>query len=489
MQISKCIGTLSFDGFSVNKSALVSRMGGQRFDEMIKGLTILTEQKVGQPKMAKGYDLREGKLFLPRSFALAFLRDDILDGLEVKYPEAVKIAIPPLQLNLYHNQILLINYVMETIFTAKKLAIGGATCIVNMKAGTGKTFFAAGLIQRLGLRTLFIVMRRPLVEQAIDCMNSGGLNDGPVFAQAFSKKCLTLAPVTVIVIDSALRRDTNFFAQFSFVIFDEIHAYCSPKRRRIFRMASARACLGMSATTNERLDGFDPIAIKEVTQESIIFANSLPGYEKDDDSMFQCHVLAVKYYGRPECTKTLTHETTGVIFTPYMNAQFLADEVRTAAVISELRTLCDWKGPNGEQHCIFVFCETRDPLEGIRAKFCQTFASEDVFAPELGTLMGGIKKEKVEEIRINARIILTTYAYSSVGLSIDKMTAMIFLTPRRNGMIQILARIMRKGGNPAIPRCVVDVIDSRTPICSQFNTRKLAYEYYNMRIKYKKICA
>jgi hypothetical protein len=172
-----------------------------------------------------------------------------------------------------------------------------------------------------------------------------------------------------------------------------------------------------------------------------------------------------------------------------MNKQFLRDPFRNQLAIAALRELYTWRGPEGQQHCIYVFCEEVEPLDIIYRGFVDSFGEDAIVAPEIGKFTGGIKEAQIAAMRDGARIFLTTYGYSGTGVSIDKMTAIIFLTPRRANMKQILARILRRGGDQSITRRVIDIVDNKTGIKFQLGSRMLAYEYYGMEVENKKVNA
>jgi hypothetical protein len=267
---------------------------------------------------------------------------------------------------------------------------------------------------------------------------------------------------------------------------DEVHSYCTEKRMNIFKMASARVMLGMSATTNDRADGFDSLYHKELAFDGIVHAENIDGFTYDD-VIFTTEVSAIYYNGPNEYTKSLTHSSTGKIFVPYMIDQFIADPYRMKLLIREIRKLYDWS-ENGYMHCIYVFCEERQPLGLIYSELKKSF--EGIEAPELldvGQFIGGIKDAQITNLRNTARILLTTYGYSSTGISIDKMTAIVFATPRRTGMKQILARVLRRGGNLDIKRHIIDIIDNRTPLRYQYGDRAISYNFYNMAITTSKV--
>ncbi len=141
-----------------------------------------------------------------------------------------------------------------------------------------------------------------------------------------------------------------------------------------------------------------------------------------------------------------------------------------------------------EQHCIFVFCEEREPLIEFGKKLA-TYLSAYVSVPELdiGTFIGGISEQQSNDIKQHARIILATYTFAGTGISLLKATAICLLSSRRSQFKQIVARILRTSSNYNIPRIIIDVVNVNTPMKHQFGSRKLAYEYYGAQIQYKKI--
>jgi hypothetical protein len=234
--------------------------------------------------------------------------------------------------------------------------------------------------------------------------------------------------------------------------------------------------MGMSATPNARPDGGDAIALRELAFDGVLNAKVVVG--RAVGPHFNVLVRAIHYYGPRDKTATLRSDATGYMFMPLMLEQFLSDGARWTMAIAHICRL------NREGHNTFVFCEERAPLERLQKQLAITLAPDGV-----ALMMGGTEEAAVSAARESARVILTTYGYSSTGLSIDRMTAIVFLTPRKSGMQQILARIMRRGGDAAIERVVVDIIDAGTPVRRQYYSRKIAYEYYGCRVEKTKVCA
>jgi hypothetical protein len=508
----KYIGFLTAQGFIVPEVTLKTRFG-PKYSAFLAKLTATYYPKVGPPMRAVMYERvtvgGAACVRLPRGCITALLRIRVLENIVIAIPAPQRVDAR-LAIALFDNQNLILDYLMENVFTPARMADGTATAILNLRAGMGKSFVAGGLIARLCLRTLFITPKRPLAVQGVkDLRMCLYPEDAPpsVLVGRYDKKPRRRDPssnvanqgVTVIVINSAMLRDEAFFSQYSLVIIDEVHMCCSEQRRGIFRKcAAARAVLGMSATTEDRSDGFDVIAHKELAVDGIIRAENIPRFTYED-VVFDSRVDVIQYNGPAEYTRALRHESTGRIFTPYMITQLLSDPHRMKLAVAELRALYDWRGPAGEKHCIYVFCEERDPLRQIHAELKKSF---DVVAPELdgvdegdegcaddsvGEFIGGIKDETVNRLKDHARILLTTYGYSSTGISIDKMTAILFLTPRRAQMKQILARILRRGGDLGITRRIIDIVDNKTSMKYQYGDRALAYEFYGMDVVKRKV--
>jgi len=493
-------GYITQEGLVANSKELCLRFG-TKFNAFLKKLSYVYKPKVGPPKGIKLYKYIDNGgvklIVLPRSL-MKTLRCGILD-IEVALPPKRAVKFPELDIDLYNNQKLIVDKLM-TIFTPARINDGSATALLNLRAGFGKTFIAAAMIEKLSLRTLYVVPKRPLMVQAVKdlklCLKNnykhkvtiGGFMSTPLKRDQSTDH--NNQDVTVIVIDSAILRDKAFFAGYSMVIFDEVHTYCSDTRKKIFKLCSTHVMFGMSATTNDRKDGFDVIAHKELAYDGVINAEDIPGFQYEE-VRFNCDVTIIKYNGPSEYTKSLRHESTGMQFTPYMNKQFLSDPYRNELVLKSLRELYDWRGPDGEVHCIYVFCEEVKPLQVLYMAFRESFG-DDVAAPEItdvAQFVGGISNSQITSFKEDARILLTTYGYGGTGVSIDKMTAIVFLTPRRANMKQILARILRGGGNRNITRRVIDVVDNKTSVKSQLADRMNGYNYYGMNVKIVKLDA
>lgn len=419
-------------------------------------LTLKYVPKHGPPQFI--YNYRRGPNFtkIPRAHALTMLKPFLERGIQ-PYIYFADRPIPDEldnDLDLTPNQQIVVDRIVNNL--TSNGSYGQMT--LNMPAGHGKTRVAAAIIARLAAKTLYIVPKRPLVGQVGETMS---LVNG--------------ADVTTMVINSAMKLTLDAINQYDLVIFDEVHEYCSDKRKEIFwNTAGVRYILAMSATTAEREDGFDKLYYHHCGIP--VHATRLPGWA-NDAVHFDIDVDLIRYYGPSEHTKALTHESTGKIFCHYMNQQALSDSHRMKLAVDEIVKLY-----NDPIRYVYVFCEELEAIASIRAAIIEALGEDAIAAPEIFDFVGGSGA-----IPANARILLSTYGYAGTGLSRGEMNSIVFLTSRKAKMKQIVARILRLDGDRTIRRKIVDIVDQKTAIGRQVNVRIKAYEHYHANVNERKV--
>lgn len=105
----------------------------------------------------------------------------------------------------------------------------------------------------------------------------------------------------------------------------------------------------------------------------------------------------------------------------------------------------------------------------------------------LSILTGGAKGTKINNSALNATMIFTTYGYMGTGKSIPKMDTVLLLTPRRNGVEQVIGRIFRPGPNKNI-RWIIDLIDWKINLKSQWYERLNVYNRQGEQNRSPTIC-
>lgn len=494
-------------GIIIPYKSFIKKNGRNKCNKLFESLTIITKQKVGPNKIAKIYTemiINEIRcLILPRFAYSQLLCDGYIDKINNKLSSGLDITkVSNIFLGkLYPNQIIIVDYIMKFIYTPENIKKGQAGLILQMRAGFGKTYVAAGIINKLRKRTLYIVPNSYLRDQTMEDMNnsfSSLINIG-----IFSNKIdISKQDITIIIINSAMKCDKKFFNTYGLVIFDEAHTYCSPQRSSIFWKCQSQFMLGLTATPYDRLDGFDLVSHMQLGE--VIESEKIPGFKMDGIS-FEGNVNVINYQGPDEHTENLVNQTNGILSAPLMDDQFIRDPYRNKLIIKEAIKLCNMRGDEIlrcgntddkkiKKMEIFIFSSRRDHLIRLKSLLESEIKSNNknihIYAPELSNtisevnvMMGGSNKTEVDEAQ-KSQIILTTYGYSGTGVSIPKMNSIIFATPRRNGFKQIIARILRRSGDTTIIRKIIDIVDIRTALANQLSGRKIGYSLYNFNIKY-----
>jgi len=379
---------------------------------------------------------------------------------------------------LTSNQFLVLNYLVNNIYTEERKKKGNACCILEMKPGYGKTYLSLGVIEAVGKKTLIVVPNTYLLRQWVEVL-SFNFPDKTIGTYYGTRK--KDGDIIVSIVNSAIKYPSGKLAEIGLTIYDEVHMYCSKSFSKVFRNTQARCVMGLTATPRERLDGFNPIANWQCG--GVIDASKLEGWDPGATT-FTCEVTRIRYYGSPTYTKTILSEA-GVVSVPLMINQIVEDPEKNALIVEEAVKLYR------EGHNVFIFSDRRTHLEFLASRIRELNISYE--APELDDvlkLMGGSTDEDIENAKKIGRIVLTTYQYSGTGVSINKMDSLILATSRKSNMKQILGRIFRLGGNSTITRKIIDIVDSNTTLSSQYYSRKKAYLInYNATIIERKVFA
>lgn len=483
-------GYLTPTGFFIS-AADASRGFGKRLETFLNKLTILYKGKVGKVKRTPLYCYNNGKLYLPRTMITMLITARVIKQLAITIAPVVRTPMP-IVMPLFLDQVLIVEWLMMHIYTSRRIAAGTATCLFNLKAGSGKTFVAAGLIASIGMDALYVAPTIYLGEQAVtDICNVLGPGTAVMYSAAVrAQPAQAAARVIVIVINSAVTRPDAFYTRFGMVVLDEVHMYASDHNMKIFSRCTWCA-LGMSATTSNINKNRDNVLKLALAFDNVVHAGNIPGFAYREDTKFTCIANVIKYRGPPSHTQFLTHESTGMLFTHYMHEQFLEDHARTRMAVYELVKLYDWRGPSQQRHRIYVFAEEIKLLKAAKCSFERVLAwlgrddiklaIDDVDNSKLFT--GGSTISDVN----NVQVLFSTYGFAGQGVSIIDMTAILLLTPRRSNFLQIFARILRRGSDLTIPRVVIDIQDVATALRGQLSERLPAYEFYGFAIEYEKI--
>lgn len=371
----------------------------------------------------------------------------------------------------------------------------------------GKSFVAMDIIGRLNLKTLIIVPNTYLLKQWVEILTKYFPNNtiGEYYGKNKRDGDIIVGIVNSLVNDEFILKDPfnkkikytysyeEFYKQFGFIILDESHIYCTDIFKVIYHRFQSTYMLGLSATPNERNDKCDLISHANIGE--VLDAHTLPNFIHSDIK-FEADVHLIKYNGPDEYIKVHINPITNMICVPQMIEDITNDEYRNKLILNELLRLFELKLN------IFVFSERRSHLEYLYNEFNCLLEElgnniednkEYLSVPELNinnnlVLYGGSSDDDIETAKNKSNVIFTTYSYSSTGVSIDKMNAVILSTPRKSKAKQIIGRIFRLNkANSHIKRIIIDIIDNKTVLKHQLYGRMSAYKERDCTIIKKNI--
>jgi superfamily II DNA or RNA helicase len=411
------------------------------------------------------------------------------------------------------NQMIVANHILTNVYAETKdtsnfidgdlrkgrpLAHNNGGCIVTMRPGTGKTYLAMYLMKCLNVRTLVIVPNTIMLEQWKNILQDavGVGNVGYFYGKKKYLGNITLGIVNTFIVkrsggtvefrdvDGEKCEDTveGVVGRFDFIVYDEVHIYCTQVFAKIFMTAQMPYSLGLSATPEK--NGFEELAIGAVGP--LLHPDNIPGYQ-DTASNFSANVKIFNYRGNSKYAKAVLDSTGTVSFADTINF-VIRDPRRNKLIHDEIIELLK-QGKN-----VFVFSDRLEHLIMIlhaltkTAKKLHIKSILNIEESGIRALSGGASSEDIEKAQAS-QVIMTTYSYSSTGVSIPKMDAMVMATPRKNKIAQIVGRIFRFGSDESIVRDIIDVFDTCLPFRSQLTERRKYYKQCKMNIETIKIDA
>lgn len=421
---------------------------------------------------------------------------------------------------LQPNQAAVVRHVLDAPWGSGRAATGGAI-YVDMPTGRGKTVVGCALAASaspaapgLGTGLIIVPSSRVIAGQWRD--DYGELY-GKGEAGAARGKAATFAwkkgtpwetvpgprdaegrPRIVVAVVNSLRdrcRDDmlgvrKYVAQFDMVAFDEAHEFQSPRNIDVlWAVQAAPRVLGLSASPDEMPSGLDR-GVFMWLGAPLDTETAVPGVDAEQ-VVFSARVRALRWRGNPEYARTVSMEyfengKAKQCMSAIKTIQSVtACPDRLSLVVEEVRRLALPDGRGRPAHAgVMIFTETRALLprlaEALRAAGGEGAGEkDDGDEDEMVLLWGGRSERQAAADYKKARgasIVLTTLGYSKRGTSLPHCTALVLVTPRRNGLNQIIGRIMRLNSDREVVRDIVDIIDRGTGLEGQFHNRRKLYE-------------
>jgi hypothetical protein len=543
--ISKPAGILSPLGVGIPIRELIASMGSN--DAYIKArnkFKVSTRNFQGRFDVTQIYqsNMKNNIVIFPRIGGFKFLHDGHLSKIHNYIPvgDVIKVKFTG---TLKSNQVSIKDHFIDEIYTEEKIKLGNAGAVLKLTAGQGKTFIAMGLIDHFQVKTLYITPNHGVCKQVVKVLEEQfpGAKIGQYHGKKKSDGDIIVAVVhSVAKLDASDADNTAWFSQFGFVIFDEIHDYCSKTKKTIFQKAQAPRVLGLTATP-DRLDKLDKIFRLQIG-EVIDAEEDIPTFTKSD-KVFTGRVEEIRYHGHPDYL-TAELSSAGGVLVPLILNKIIQDPYRNEWLINRIIGLYK------ENRFVFVFSERRSHLDLIQERLKQlgifvpdpnaddkkgkgkgkgkgkivpnvnaivspddnptlynimiqhiiknidkynpgkersfegslmkSIFSQDMldriafkaYGPTTSIIRGKSTNKDISDATQYANIILTTYQFSSTGISIDKLDTDVYATPRKNKMKQIRGRILRLGGDSSIERVSIDMVDWKTALKGQVYERR-----------------
>jgi superfamily II DNA or RNA helicase len=428
----------------------------------------------------KAYQIVDNYLILPRVKLTSLTKVGILKNTTyiTSYEPAKIESDLTLTCDLYDYQTACIDHLLTEHLLPKDKGIA----YFKLDTGLGKTITAIGLLSRLRVKTLVIVpSSKDLQGQWIDALSAAVPHAKSLaYNNRMRDSCLDGVDVVVAVVNTFCKKSVEFLqkGKFGLVILDEAHEFCSRVfGKTLWLIQGIQYILGLSATPHAREDELDYYVDQFLGAP--IDADTIVNVSKE---RFQGKVTRIDYCGHPDYCDIVLNQN-GDTNNALTLRKVVSDPQRIELIVQSIRELYD----DPAEHGIFVFAEHRDYLVLLRDKVMREFGEDSVLEDydtltttsdiDIQILRGGASKSLVHHVRKQgARIVLTTYGYSRRGIDLPNMTAMILVTPRRSGLMQILGRITRKRSDITKVRHVIDLVDYSTIYRNQYYSRKSVYD-------------
>ena len=283
------------------------------------------------------------------------------------------------------------------------------------------------------------------------------------------------------VINGKKYKAIEFYNQFGFIILDECHMYSNKKAMKALKSAQAPYMLGLSATPDEHINGYDKAVWWSIGP--VLNAHNINGYINTSEN-FSAKVHRIMYYGHSDYTKNIINKYTQMVSVSETVNMICNDKYRMQVILN-----CIIKGLDLGLY-MFVFADRRDYLSDLRKLLVDKYSicGEIINSDEdFVRVVGGDKSNALEQAELKSKVIFTTYQYMGTGKSVVKMNGLVLATPRKSKMKQYINRIFRLGSDENITRHIWDICDMRIKLSTQWSTRLSYYTSKNYDINVEKI--
>lgn len=335
--------------------------------------------------------------------------------------------------------------------------------VINLACGMGKTVCGLYVVSRLAKKTIIVAHKEFLVNQWAERIRQFlpsarlGFIKGKVCDVI--DKDVVVASLQSLVVGTGTKKypvldriATDPTQAFGLLIGDETHHLAACVFKRIFTALPTKRTLGLSATL-ERKDGLTKVlfwylgrVVNQVPKAPAAVANGgAPGvvaqirpFSAADAAYCREEKLFFRGEQKPNVSRMINNICA---FLP-----------RTRHVVDTILNLIQDE-PNRR---ILVLSDRRRHLEDMRAMLAESPA---VPRAEVGLVVGGTKREVLQENEKNCKILLGTYAYVSEGFDVQSLNTLVLASPKSD-VIQVCGRILRcPADQRTVVPTIIDIVD------------------------------
>lgn len=468
---------------------------GDKFNKFLENYVVEYKTKYNTKKIRlySHVKTKTGVLYLtlPRFALVEMKKCDYVKNIKVTLPKYKQIDDINYTGVLNHNQQIITNYILNELYSEENKKSGMTGGLIQSGTGTGKTYMGIYIISKLKVKTMIICPNNVVLEAWKDDLKKSC--DEKIYTRVNFNDIsqVSLCDINIMLIQSAIKFNKSDLNDIGLIIYDEIHKYCTDVYHKIFELCQFRYVLGLSATPNHRIDGFDKIA--HLWVGNVVDATKLVGYENNLIKITGC-VKKVNYENKFPY-KFIQYNDNGGVSTIKTIQHICEDPKRTNLILNLVLYLLE------NNKCIYVFSEERKRTIMLNSllrfilkydkRITKTYKIPNYGKDKSGnhklinslSLIGNYSNADFILAKTDAKVIFTTYALLEAGANIPKQTAMILDTPRKNGYEQIVGRIKRQNDEfNHIERIVIDVVDTGLFLRKQFEVRKKAYEVHKFKV-------
>jgi hypothetical protein len=522
-----------------NKFGIVDK---QAYSFLKNDLQITQEKEYGCDLHANIYFEKNDKLFIPKGYANRLINNGSITKYKILQPKGTAIDIQefPQGCILTPSQKFYSKKIIESMHSCGNIS---HNAIIIQETGRGKTFLGIGFIKQLSTKTIIITPFINIADQWIIALKKFFPNLNICRFKTKTKNIenydiIVLVSKTALLLNSEKIKLFNA----GLTIFDEVPLYCADSSKMLFWRYQSYYTIGLTAN-DQRLDGMNKILemhfyerininidrtdagrvcvvnyfcppqfksiytnnCKRVDMAKIMDEDIIKDEERTNIIAQWAYMLYLEDHETIIMTSRILHmkkiaDAICNIFNMYTKNQYnLIDTIfakhkkctNIANTIKEY--IGDFKYINSYDDKDNIVNDVvsdnkevmNDDKEDIKEETNNDKEETDDgnesndHSTKVFTISGGTTMGHLNNLRENADIIITTYKFSGVGFSVDRLSALILASSIKNNMQQISGRIFRYNPNMKKERLIVDIIDRNIyPVARQYNTRE---EEYNRR--------